>query len=114
MQYISEILLLFLVIIGAIDIIRALAVRLMMPKSGTNIIVTVPIHGHREDAEYLIRGAVLSAKWMGHKNIQVSVIDCGADEETKELCNRMCKQMGLRSVIKKEDFEIEKTLGQKG
>ncbi|MGN1043280.1 MAG: hypothetical protein ACI4PR_00550 [Acutalibacteraceae bacterium] len=52
----------------------------------------VPINGHKEDIEFIIRNIILELK-KAHKiyTSKIIFIDCGMDKETRKICEIFCK-----------------------
>ncbi len=90
------------------EIIRVIEKRIYK-KQNSNIISIIPLSGHVENAEYLIRSSLIE-----HKNSNKSsiiLIDLGMDNETKEICRIMalanssviiCEKEDLSTIIKKQ------------
>ena len=82
----------FFAVIGICELCRGI-VRIFTKSSyDREIILIEPICKKQEDAEYLLRSAAQRVKWMG-KNApdRVICLDCNMDEETKKLCQIVCK-----------------------
>lgn len=52
--------------------------------------VIIPIGGHREDVEFILREAVSKIRWK-NKNHEIICVDKGMDEETQKICKLMSK-----------------------
>ena len=101
-EAIASLVFLFFSILGIVDVIRMIVFALLKPKRGLRVVVTVPLSGHREDVEYMIRSAVARAKWSGTRQTLVFIVDCGMDQGTYELCRVFCEELGARLVKQEE------------
>lgn len=88
-----DILFIFLSVLGIVDLIRIVMCRLFKTKSDKELIILVPIRGSAQDAEIMLRSAAAKAMWVyGGAIEKVICLNCGADEETKEICVRICNE----------------------
>ena len=88
-----DIIFIFLSLLGLIDLFRVIVCRLFKTKSDKNLIILVPIRSSSDDAEILLRSAAAKAMWVYCGAIErVICLDCGADEETKRICRRICDE----------------------
>ena len=90
---IRDLLFIFFSIIGIIEIVRNIILYLMKTTSDKDVFIVVPIYGHNESAEMLLRHTAVRVKWFGGSRInRILCIDCNADEETKIICKKICKE----------------------
>ena len=101
-ETIASLIFLLFSILGIVDVIRMVVFALLKPKRGLRMVVTVPLSGHREDVEYMIRSAVARAKWSDTRQTLVFVVDCGMDHDTYELCRLFCNELGAELVAQEE------------
>jgi hypothetical protein len=95
-----------LMILGLVEVFRALTLQLLRTKGGNRLMMIVPIHGHNEEAELLLRSAATRVKWMdGVRRQRVICLDCGMDDETKEICEAVCRDYGFMEVCSVSEFE---------
>ncbi len=88
-----DIVFIFLSVVGLIELIRIFICRLFKTKNDKNIIILVPIKCGAKDAELLLRSAAAKAMWVYCGAIEkVVCLDCGADEETRKICMRICDE----------------------
>lgn len=81
-----------LMIIGLVDLIRMLILWGLHIKEEDEIMIVVPISGHNEEAELLLRSAAAKVCFMeGFKSNEVICLDCGMDEETRSICENVVK-----------------------
>ena len=66
----------------------------------------VPICGHNEEAEYLLRSAAARVKWADNgRERRVICLDCGMDLETRMICEKLVHSfMGLWSSARWKSF----------
>lgn len=77
----------------AVELIRFLAMRMMGTGGDGKMMIVVPVSGHNEDAEFLLRSAASKARWIGGNLVdRVICLDCGMDEETEQVCTRTCEE----------------------
>ena len=91
MDLIGKVLLVFFLVMGLIETCRLLLMWLLRPEKIADSILVIPMCGHVEDAEYLLRGAAESIRWEKHKRPRRFIcVDGGMDRETKEICKKNC------------------------
>ncbi|MDR1467609.1 MAG: hypothetical protein LBI55_04280 [Oscillospiraceae bacterium] len=74
-------------IIGLVEVFRILILMVFRTKDDSSLIILVPISGHNEEAEFLLRSAVAKLKWLGSVGKQrIICIDNGMDSETRRVC----------------------------
>lgn len=96
----------FLALIGVVEVVRALLLAFFPPKKGTNYLLVVPLFGHIEDVEYILRNAALRARLIGGAGYSsLIVLDCGMDKETKDICAAVCDELGYSFLFTREEFE---------
>ena len=89
---IRDILFIILAIIGLIDLVRMVALFFLRTESDKNMLFVIPIEGHNEEAEALLRHAAARIKWFGGGRFRKIVcLDCGMDAETRKICELVCK-----------------------
>ena len=67
--------------------------------------IIVPISGHNEEAELLLRSAASRVKWMGDTQQKVICLDCDMDEETRAICAAISKEYSFMEVCSITQFE---------
>lgn len=88
---IRDIILVLLAIIGLAEVARVIVLFFMRSKKDKDVILVVPISGHDEEAEIVLRHAAARVKWVsGGRFRKVVCLDCGMDEETKKICSLVC------------------------
>ena len=68
--------------------------------------IVVPIGEHREEAETILRSAVLRLRWLGvGEPGEILCVDCGMDEETRRICEAVCRESPFVQILKAEEIE---------
>lgn len=92
-------------VIGIIHIVKEATYFLYRNKSQSNIIILTPIKGKNEDAEYILRGAAEKIKWLcKNRNDSILCINCNMDEETRKICESLCREYGFIKLIDKSEI----------
>ena len=88
---IRDIVFIILAIIGLVQIARSVVLFFMRSKKDGDVIMVVPIRGHDEEAEIVLRHAAARVKWAGGGRFKkVVCLDCRMDDETKKICDTVC------------------------
>lgn len=103
-QTIGAVVVLLLAVYGCAQLVRWVALRLLTPPKGINGIWIVPLFGHREDAEYLIRSASTYRRWNGRFGSEMCLLDIGMDDETARLVRRLCAEKTGVQVLNVEEL----------
>ena len=62
-------------------------------------------NGKCENAEYILRSAAAKEKWISRgRNDCVICLDCGMDNETKRICQKICRDYGFAKLLTKQEF----------
>lgn len=90
---IRDITFILLCILGIVDLIRIISCRLLKSKNDKNLIILAPVKDSADDVEIMLRSAAAKAQWVYCGAIErVVCLDCGADEETKKICKKICEE----------------------
>lgn len=96
----------FLVIIGLVEVFRMISFLFLRTKGENDIMIIVPVCGHNEEAELLLRSAAARVKWTGGMSQQkVVCLDCGMDEETKAVCDTISQDYSFMNVCTLSEFD---------
>ena len=77
-------------VLGAAAVIRWAALSIAAPRKGNTRIYAVRLKGENADIE--IKMAIDTAEWNSAlKGAEKFAIDCGLEDETREICERLCK-----------------------
>lgn len=90
-----------LAIVGLVEIIQSAAIYLLGTKNENNFILLIPMKGHVEDAELLIRNAITKMK-----NQKIVCLDLDMDDETRKICNIMSTKHRIIHVLNKNELKI--------
>lgn len=92
---------LLLAVYGCAQAIRGAMLRLLAPPQKSNGVWLVPLSGHCEDVEYLVRSASAHRRWSSGS--EICLLDVGADNETRAIADRLCSEMdGVRLLCAEE------------
>ena len=90
LETISAIICVLFIIIGLVEVFRSIVLFVLRPKGEDTAMTIVPICGHNEEAEYLLRSAAARVKWADNgRERRVICLDCGMDLETRMICEKM-------------------------
>ncbi len=96
---------LLLALFGCAELIRRLVLRVMAPSKGAGGILVIPISGHREDIEYVVRFAAVRRNWVrGTENRPILILDAGMDKETRQLAEAACIEVKGVDLYTPEDL----------
>lgn len=105
-EVIFSVLLLFLAFIGLIEIFHLISLTLFKSRNNMNSIIVLPMHGHSEDAEYMLRSMVSRVSWInGSDTKRIICLDIGMDDETKQICDIFSKEYDYIDICTIEEFE---------
>lgn len=94
-----------LAIIGFVDIIR-MVVFVFLKTNNDGCVLVVPIQGHNEEAELLLRSAAAKVQWISWTNKQQAIcLDLGMDEETLNICKMITEEYEFMKILTKEEFD---------
>ncbi len=105
MNILSAVLLLAFAIIGVAALFRGISYYLFRYKKDNTIMFITPLKGKCEDAEFILRSAAAKVKWVSRgKNDYVICLNCDMDDETKKICESICKEYGFAKMLSKKEF----------
>lgn len=106
LRLICDIVCVFLLILGLVEVIRFIIIKLMVVKKDRDELVVLPIYGHNEEAELLLRSVATKIRWNDLDCEKLIVcLDCGMDEETKHICNIVSSEYDFMRVYNMDEFE---------
>ena len=108
MNVFSAVLLVVFAVIGVMSFIYYLSYFLFRNKKDASIMLITPVEGKCEDAELMLRSAAARIKWVCRgRHDYVICLDCNMDNDTKKVCEEICKEYGFVKLMnKKELFEL--------
>lgn len=96
---------LFLAVIGFIEIIRLCSLLFTTTSVRRYCAIVIPVYGHDEDIEILLRSLIDTVMWDGSSKIQqVVCLNCSMDEETLEICKRVCDDFSFVHICTPEEY----------
>ena len=95
-----------LAVYGCVQGVRALILRLLRSDEGRGVWL-IPLRGHREDAEYLVRWGAALCRWGYPPGRQTCIVNVDADAATCDLARRTCESLdGVRLIGPEELTKI--------
>lgn len=92
-------------VLGVIYFVRDISLFLFRYKKDNTIMFVTPVNGKCDDAEFILRSAASKVKWISRgKNDYVICLNCDMDEETKKVCENICKDYGFARIVSKKEF----------
>lgn len=105
MDVVAAGLLIVFAVFGVISFVREISLFLFRYKKDNTVMFITPVNGKREDAEFMLRSAASKVKWVSRgKNDYVICLDCDMDEETRKVCENICKEYGFTRMVSKKEF----------
>ncbi len=101
MGYILLGMLFFASLIGLAELLRFWEERWITRGTDTSEICILPLKGHMEQAEGIVRSA---RRGLYGKHPRFILCDCGIDEETREICYLLCKEYPGTIFCTKEEL----------
>lgn len=103
--------LLLLTVLGVVFCAREFMLLLLVPPKRKGISIVIPISGHSEDIEYTVMCVVKRNRWFDRfKNANIILLDCGIDEDTRQICVMLCKR--FKELKMAQAGELEQVLSQ--
>ena len=100
-----QLVLIVLGIIGIMEIVRSVTLFFLSLGRRQTVFFLIPVKGHREDIEGLLRSTIIQAGWMyGQVNPVVAIVDCRLDQETRELCDCVCSRFSCARFLSSEQL----------
>ena len=98
--------LVFFLIMGLVETCRLLLLWLLRPEKMEEAALVVPLTGHVEDAEYLLRSAAQSFQWDRTRcPKRLLCVDGGMDQETKEICLHLQRELSFLEICTPEELK---------
>ncbi len=95
-----------LALVGLSDITKTIVVKLFAIDKNDNFVVIVPVKGHNEQIEHILRNTYCKLKWNNllYKK-DIICLDLGIDKETKQICKNMSNQYPALKLVKIENLD---------
>lgn len=105
LEVIFSVVMMFLAVIGLIEFIRIISLSIFKVKNDKNAILVVPMSGHDEEAEMILRNAISRAKWIsGVDNRKIVCLDFNMDNETRQICDIISQECEFLYVCSPDEF----------
>lgn len=106
MDLLGKGLLVFFLVMGLVETCRLLLLWLLRPEKMEEAALVVPLTGHVEDAEYLLRSAAQSFQWDRTRcPKRLLCVDGGIDQETKEICLHLQRELPFLEICTPEELK---------
>lgn len=106
MDLLGKGLLVFFLIMGLVETCRLLLLWLLRPEKMEEAALVVPLTGHVEDAEYLLRSAAQSFQWDRTRcPKRLLCVDGGMDQETREICLHLQRELPFLEICTPEELK---------
>lgn len=106
MNVLSAVLLVVFAVIGAAAVVRELSLRLFSYKGESSVLLITPVESGR-DAEFVLRSAAARLRWGGGRCTFAICLDCDMDDETRKICESVCREYGFERLITKSELREE-------
>ena len=103
MKTLSCIAVLLLAMVGLASLFRALLLLLFARKDDCTVMYITHIKPDCENVEMVLRGALAKRRWLSGGE-SVVCLDCRVDEQTRRVCESVCREYGCAKLISKEEF----------
>lgn len=92
-------------VLGISTFLQWIVVKVLTPKKGPKAVLILPLTAEKDDVELVLRSTELRARLMGSKLCdEIIAVDCGMDEETREICKTTCEVLGSIRLCKKDEL----------
>ncbi|HIS69464.1 MAG TPA: hypothetical protein IAA58_08910 [Candidatus Gallacutalibacter stercoravium] len=106
LEVIGGVLGVFLMLLGFVEIFKHAVLLILRMKGEKEIMIVVPVRGHNEEAELLLRSAAERVRWAGDmRDSRVICLDCDMDEETRKICTLIAKDYSFMEIRTLPEFE---------
>ena len=104
-EIVGSVLLVLLCAAGLTAVLQSFCTWLLAPGKEKAMLILVPMRGHCEDAEQVLRSAVQRVRAMGGADRKtLRCVDCGMDPATRDVCARMCAAHDGLFLVKIEEI----------
>ena len=104
MNILSAVIVITLSVIGAVALVRELALRLFCGKSDCTVMFVTHIKAGEENIEQALRGALSRQRWSGSNCVSTVCVDAALDEKSRRICETVCRDYGYEKLMTKEEF----------
>lgn len=105
LEVVFSIFVLCLAIVGMVEIFRIISLTVFKTKDDGNAIFVIPMFGHNEEAEMILRNAVSNLKWLNSVvDRRIVCLDLGMDSETRYICDLIKREYNFIEIYSLEEF----------
>lgn len=99
-------LLLVLALLGITEVIRMIAYWSSASEEESKMLIVVPLYGHTEEAEWILRSALRQFNWSEYEKCnEIICVDYGMDDETKEICRKICNKYDGIRILQPDEID---------
>lgn len=99
----SSVVLVVLAVFGAVAFVKELTTWVFSRKSDSSVIIITP-KTSGEEAEFTLRSALSKLRWSGKFSETRVMLNCELDENTKRICNALCREYGFKGLVSPEEI----------
>jgi len=104
-EIICGIILIFFSLLGFVTALRFIILSIFKPKENESILLLFANKSNADDIEYTLRAWATRICWMGKSAPQKIVVSAKKlDNESKEICRRICNEYKFISMTDTDDF----------
>ena len=110
MQIVCMGILIFFIILGMADFVRLFILWSLKDKDDLNTTLVIPLTEDKcnSSAEIILRRAIARVIWDNTYNkSNLICLDCGMDDETKQICKLICKDYDFVEIYELEDLDSD-------
>ena len=105
LEWLGNIIVVLLGLVGITEVVRLIVFWMLSQGRGEKMLIVVPVTGRDEEAEFVLRSAAQRVKWMGGKDEKrVLCVDCGMEEETRRVCETICREYRFMEIVTPEEL----------
>lgn len=106
MNVVSAVILVVLAVIGAATVGKEVSQWLFRVKEDCSVLLITPVDS-AENAEMVLRSAASRLKWGRSRSDCAICLDCDIDDETRRICETVCREYGFLRLMTKEELREE-------
>ena len=105
MNVVSAVFLVVFAVIGICAFVRELTFFLFRNRKNNTVMFVAPVSGKCEMLNIFCEVLPTKVKWISRgRNDCVICLDCGMDDETKRICQKICRDYGFAKLLTKQEF----------
>ena len=106
MHVISAVILVVLAVIGAATVAKELSQLLFRVRADCSVLLITPVDSS-ENAEMILRSAASRLRWGRSRSDCAVCLDCDVDEETRKICETVCREYGFLKLMTRDELKEE-------